>query len=103
MKIEKVKIHNWRSIADEEICFENLMIFIGQNNCGKSNVISSLLFFFGTITANSLDYHNNSNEAFVEITFGALDEFDKNQFKKYLSSDDKMCVRKTLNSEGETS
>ncbi|OIR05706.1 hypothetical protein GALL_121410 [mine drainage metagenome] len=79
------------------------MIFIGQNNCGKSNIISSLLFFFGTITANSLDYHNNSNEAFVEVTFGNLDDFDINQFKKYLSSDNKICVRKTLNSEGETS
>lgn len=103
MKIEKVKIHNWRSIADEEISFESLMIFIGQNNCGKSNIISSLLFFFGTITANSLDYHNNSTEAYVEVTFGSLDDFDLNQFKKYVSSDNKICVRKTLNSEGETS
>jgi predicted ATP-dependent endonuclease of OLD family len=102
MKIEKIKIHNWRSIADEEITFESLMIFIGQNNCGKSNIISSLLFFFGTITANSLDYHNNSNEAFVEVTFGNLDDFDANQFRKYLSSDNKICVRKTLNSDGET-
>src|SRR5437868_5944014 len=103
MKIEKLKIHNWRSIADEEISFETLMIFIGQNNCGKSNIISSLLFFFGTITANSLDYHNNSTEAYVEVTFGSLDDFDLNQFKKYISSDNKICVRKTLNSEGETS
>jgi len=103
MKIENVKIHNWRSIADEEISFESLMIFIGQNNCGKSNIISSLLFFFGTITANSLDYHNNSTEAYVEVTFGNLDDFDLNQFKKYVSSDNKICVRKTLNSEGETS
>ena len=103
MKIEKVKIHNWRSIADEEISFENLMIFIGQNNCGKSNIISSLLFFFGTITANSLDYHNKSNESFVEVTFGSLDDFDKNQFKKYLSSENKICVRKSFNQEGEIS
>lgn len=103
MKIQKVKIHNWRSIADEEISFENLMIFIGQNNCGKSNIISSLLFFFGTITPNALDYHNDSTESFVEVTFGSLDDFDKSQFKKYLSADNKICVRKTLNSDGDTS
>ncbi|MFT3910935.1 MAG: AAA family ATPase [Ferruginibacter sp.] len=103
MKIEKIKVHNWRSIADEEITFENLVIFIGQNNCGKSNIISSLLFFFGTITSNALDYHNNSTEAFVEVTFRDLDDFDKNQFKKYLSSDNKICVRKSLNADGETS
>lgn len=72
MRIEKVVIHNWRSIADEEIDFEELMIFIGQNNHGKSNIISSLLFFFGTITHSDLDFHGSSNELFVEITLPTL-------------------------------
>jgi CRISPR-associated exonuclease Cas4 len=101
MRIEKVVIHNWRSIADEEIDFEELMIFIGQNNHGKSNIISSLLFFFGTITHSDLDFHGSSNELFVEITFTDLDDFDQNQFKKYLSSDTKIKVRKSVNVEGE--
>lgn len=101
MRIEKVVIHNWRSIADEEIDFEELMIFIGQNNHGKSNIISSLLFFFGTITHSDLDFHGSSNELFVEITFTDLDVFDQNQFKKYLSVDNKIKVRKSVNDEGE--
>jgi CRISPR-associated exonuclease Cas4 len=101
MRIDKVVIHNWRSIADEEIDFEELMIFIGQNNHGKSNIISSLLFFFGTITHSELDFHGSSDELFVEITFTDLDEFDQNQFKKYLSADNKIKVRKSVNDEGE--
>jgi predicted ATP-dependent endonuclease of OLD family len=101
MRIEKVVIHNWRSIADEEIDFEELMIFIGQNNHGKSNIISSLLFFFGTITHSVLDFHGSSNELFVEITFTNLDEFDQSQFKKYLSPDNKIKVRKSVSDEGE--
>ncbi len=101
MRIENVVIHNWRSIADEEIDFEELMIFIGQNNHGKSNIISSLLFFFGTITHSDPDFHGSSNELFVEITFTDLDEFDQNQFKKYLSADNKIKVRKSVNGEGE--
>lgn len=101
MKIEKLKIHNWRSIADEEIVFNDMVILIGQNNCGKSNIISSLLFFFGTIAHNSLDFHHNSNELFVEVTFFDLDEFDQNQFKKYLSPEGKICVRKTVNEASE--
>lgn len=101
MRIEKVKIHNWRSIADDEIDFEELMIFIGQNNHGKSNIISSLLFFFGSLTHSELDFHAISDELFVEITFTNLDEFDQNQFKKYLSSDNKIKVRKSISDEGD--
>ena len=67
MNIDKIKIHNWRSIPDIEIAFEDLMIFIGQNNSGKSNIISSLLYFFGSITQNDLDFHNNTTELFVEV------------------------------------
>lgn len=103
MKIDKIKIHNWRSIPDIEIDFEDLMIFIGQNNSGKSNIISSLLYFFGSITQNDLDFHNNTTELYVEVTFTNLDEFDRNQFKKYLSSDNKICVRKSAEKGGEVS
>lgn len=103
MRIEKAIIHNWRSIADEEIDFEELMIFIGQNNHGKSNILSSLLFFFGSITHSHLDFHADADELFVEITFTNLDEFDQNQFKKYLSADNKIKVRKSVNEEGEVS
>lgn len=103
MRIEKAIIHNWRSIADEEIDFEELMIFIGQNNHGKSNILSSLLFFFGSITHSNLDFHADADELFVEITFTNLDEFDQNQFKKYLSADNKIKVRKSVNEEGEVS
>lgn len=103
MNIDKIKIHNWRSIPDIEIDFEDLMIFIGQNNSGKSNIISSLLYFFGNITQNDLDFHNNTTELFVEVTFTNLDEFDKNQFKKYLSNENKICVRKSAEKGGEVS
>ena len=35
MKIESVAISNWRSIKSLEIAFQDLIIFIGQNNHGK--------------------------------------------------------------------
>ncbi|MBD1208903.1 MAG: AAA family ATPase [Ignavibacteria bacterium] len=101
MNIDKIKIHNWRSIPDIEIDFEDFMIFIGQNNSGKSNIISSLLFFFGNISHNDLDFHDNTTELFIEVTFTNLDDFDKNQFKKYLSADNKICVRKSAEKGGD--
>lgn len=94
VKIEFISISNWRSIKTLDIAFQDLMIFIGQNNHGKSNVLSALLFFFGEIKPQDLDFNNDQEELFVDITFCDLDETDKATFKKYLTSEDKIKVRK---------
>ena len=101
MVIKKVHIKNWRSIKEIELDYEKVMIFIGQNNHGKSNLLSALLFFFGEIKYDELDFNQNSDELFVEVTFSNLDDFDKNQFKKYLTSENEIKVRKTANKSGQ--
>lgn len=94
MKIESLSISNWRSIKRLDIAFQDLMIFIGQNNHGKSNVLSALLFFFGEIKPQDLNFNKGSQELFVEITFCDLDDTDKLTFKKYVTADGKIKVRK---------
>lgn len=44
--IEKVEIHRFRSIADSSIQTEDINIFSGKNNSGKSNVLKALNLFF---------------------------------------------------------
>lgn len=95
MKIEKITIKNWRSIKEQIIQAQALMVIIGQNNHGKSNLLSSILFFFGEIKHQDLDFHRGSTELFVELQFGSLDDSDKTTFKKYLTSEEKMVIRKT--------
>lgn len=95
MKIEIITISNWRSIKDQQLQAQDLMVIIGQNNHGKSNLLTSILFFFGEIKVHDLDFHHGSTELFIEIQFGNLDEDDKTTFKKYLTSEDKIVVRKT--------
>ncbi|MCG6117962.1 MAG: AAA family ATPase [Aquimonas sp.] len=95
MKIEKITIKNWRSIKDQVIHAQDLMVIIGQNNHGKSNLLSSILFFFGEIKSHDLDFHSGSTELYVELQFGCLDESDNTTFKKYLTSEGKIAVRKT--------
>ncbi len=95
MKISNVKISNWRSIVFEDICFEDLMIFIGQNNHGKSNILSSILFFFGEINHQNLDFNGEAEELWVEMEFEDLSESEGITFKKYVSADNKIRVRKT--------
>lgn len=95
MKIEAVSISNWRSIKSLDIAFQDLMIFIGQNNHGKSNVLSAILFFFGEIKPQDLDFNRGTQELHVEVKFNDLDDTDKITFKKYITSDGRVTVRKT--------
>ncbi|MBN1332066.1 AAA family ATPase [Candidatus Dojkabacteria bacterium] len=100
MKIKTITIHNWRSIKDVTIIFEDTMIFIGQNNHGKSNILSAVLFFLGQIGLDPLDFNGDSTELFVEISFGDLDENDKVTFKKYLTAENTIKVRKQAQKNG---
>ncbi len=95
MKFASLRIQNWRSIKTLEIQFQDLMIFIGQNNHGKSNVLSAILFFFGEIKPQDLDFNRGAQDLFVEATFTDLDDTDRNTFKKYLRHDGAIQVRKT--------
>ncbi len=71
------------------------MVIIGQNNHGKSNLLSAILFFFGEIKHQDLDFNHGSSELFVEIRFSNLDDTDRSTFKKYLTSENHIVVRKT--------
>jgi putative ATP-dependent endonuclease of OLD family len=46
MKISKIRIENFRSI--ESAVFEptDFNIYVGQNNCGKTNFFEAIEFFF---------------------------------------------------------
>lgn len=101
MKIKQIEISNWRSVAHETVNFTDLMIFIGQNNHGKSNVLSALLFFFGEIGLHDLDFNNTSNLLWIEIEFKDLNDAEKVTFQKYVTTTNSIKVRKSaLKGEG---
>jgi len=95
MKILTAYLHNWRSITDMEIKFDRMMVFIGQNNHGKSNILMGILFFFGEVSCEELDFRNGCDELYVELVFDELDQADKRTFKKYVSSDGTIRVRRS--------
>ena len=100
MKIREVTIHNWRSIRSVTLSAHDLMIFIGQNNHGKSNILSVILFFFGETGVDGLDFHRDTKELFVEVVFGDLDDADRTTFKKYVTAKNTIQVRKVATKEG---
>ncbi len=99
MKIEEFIVHSWRSVESITVKCEDLMVLLGQNNHGKSNILYALLFFFGEIEATEMDFRKGTDELFVEIQFGNLDDHDKSQFKSYLTTENKIRVRKSAQKE----
>lgn len=99
MMITSIKIHNHRSIHDFEMHCESLVVMLGPNNHGKSNILSALDFFLSTSAKPSeedfFSYRGDDNELWVELTFHGITEQERTTFKKYLRSDDSICVRKT--------
>lgn len=100
MKIQRLKISNWRSIKELDLEVSELMVVIGQNNHGKSNLLSAILFFFGEIKHQDLDFHFGAPELYVEVTFDGLDDSDRTTFQKYLTSSSTIVVRKTAQLDG---
>ena len=94
MKIKTLEIKNWRSIKELKVTAQDLMIIIGQNNHGKSNLLSAILFFFGEIKHQDLDFSQGAEDLFVDIEFSELDDQDKKTFEKYVTQQETIKVRK---------
>ncbi len=67
MRFDSLKISNWRSIKEIDIEAQDLMVIIGRNNHGKSNILSAILFFFSQLKHQDLDFNCASEVLFVEI------------------------------------
>lgn len=78
MKITRIKIENFRSIKATEFKTTEFNIFVGQNNCGKTNFFEAIEFFFNGIgkgvNIEDLKFMRiPENEILVEIEFdGAI-------------------------------
>ncbi len=55
VKIKEIQVINFRSIVNQTINVENLNVFVGNNDAGKSNVLKALNLFFNEET--DLNHH----------------------------------------------
>lgn len=99
MQIKKITIDNFRSIKHTEIMCKPMMVFIGQNNHGKSNIFLALQFFFeSSFRISKEDFCKYAESPYffsAEIQFSELEEQDKTTFKKYLLPDQTIRILKT--------
>lgn len=98
MRLQRLKVHNYRSIRDLDLECRNMVTLVGPNNHGKSNLLSAVEFGLSTSakpTKEDFFAHRNDNELWVEMTFCKLTDQEINTFKRYVRSDGTMCVRKS--------
>ena len=90
MKIKEVHIKNFKSITKLDIGCGDLVVLVGRNSVGKSNVLLALDLFFNTsdkiLTEDMFcNFREDGNEIIVELTFGDLTETEKEgRLKKYV-------------------
>jgi putative ATP-dependent endonuclease of OLD family len=86
MKIEKIRIHNFRSIIDAEIEAHDYLMFVGANNAGKSNAVGALRCFYEDSKWSEDDFPKtgvSDQESWIELTFVLSDDEWENLADKY--------------------
>jgi putative ATP-dependent endonuclease of OLD family len=105
MKIEHIKIHNFRSIKDGEFDLGNYNLLIGENNSGKSTVINALRTFYedgGLKFSASRDFpkfETEDKESWIEIEFSLTENENENLRDEYKLPDNRLKVRRYFQSE----
>lgn len=69
MYLKEMKIINWQCVKETYINFENLMLFIGQSNSGKSSIMSAIMYFLGVRKFRGRDFRNGTDFIIIEGRF----------------------------------
>jgi predicted ATP-dependent endonuclease of OLD family len=101
MRIDHFRIENYRSIEQLEANFSSgLIVLVGENNAGKSNIIWALNHFFNQPRKSDLTeevFHKKdvTKDAVITVWFSNLTEADKHDLKKYVLGE-KIVVREKI-------
>jgi len=105
MKIQKIRIHNFRSIIHQEIDCKDFTLFVGENNSGKTNIITALRAFYeneGYKYDKKADFPKLSNttdyESWIELQFITTNEEQETIKDEYKREDNILIVRRYFES-----
>ena len=94
MKVQSIRIENFRSIIDETIYFDDYTCLVGPNGVGKSTVLTALNLFFREFSDTKTDLRVLNEEDFhckqvdepvcITVTFTSLCEDAQIDFKDYV-------------------
>jgi predicted ATP-dependent endonuclease of OLD family len=97
MKIDSVRIENFRSYKDETIFLDDYSCFVGPNGAGKSTVFYALNIFFrqnkdsktdlSRLTENDFHHKDTRKDIRITVTFNDLSKQAKDDLKDYVRQD----------------
>ncbi len=97
MKIESVRIENFRSFNDETIRFDNYTCFVGANGSGKSTTLNALNVFFrqykdsktdlSKLTDEDFHHKNTDKPVKITLTFTEIPDDAKDELSDYVRQD----------------
>jgi predicted ATP-dependent endonuclease of OLD family len=84
MRLSEFEIINYKAIKHIKINWDNLLVLIGENNCGKSCVLSALaLFLSGSAVKEPLLFHGyKTDEANAIQLIGHFDELTSDELNQ---------------------
>lgn len=87
MKIQSVRIKNFRTLKDVSIPFDSITTFIGPNGVGKSTVLRALDWYFNgkpcSLTEKDCAFGAIDEDIEVQVTFDDLSDKDRDALGKY--------------------
>ncbi|MFM0043033.1 ATP-dependent nuclease [Paraburkholderia sediminicola] len=88
MKIQSVRVKNFRTLKDVTIPFDSVTTFIGPNGAGKSTVLRALDWYFngkpGSLTEKDCSFGITTENIEVQVTFTDLTGKDREALGKYV-------------------
>jgi putative ATP-dependent endonuclease of the OLD family len=87
MILTLLRIQNYRSIVDSgDIHLEQMQSFVGENNCGKSNILRALQVFLtaGAGGVTESDYFDSKYPIVISISFSNLSDRERRLFRPYM-------------------
>ena len=99
MKIRRIEIHNFRSIADQTISFGDYSLLIGANNSGKSNVVDALRVLYENdlkfvYERDFPKFTTTDQESWIEAEYELTPDEAANLKAEYLIGENRCRVRK---------
>lgn len=110
MKLESVRIQNFRAFKDETIKFDNYNCIVGPNGAGKSTVINALNVFFrqhkdsktdlSKLSADDFHHKNTADPISITVTFKDLSDEAKKDLADYVRQGKLVVTAKAEYDEG---
>ena len=84
MRLERIRVRNFRSLKDVKIDLSEMAVLVGANGTGKSNILEAVRLFQSKAVIEEDDFYgrDTGNEVSIELAFGGIE--DRSQLEPYV-------------------